>query len=154
MEELEKVFKQIRKENIDFDTNVGNGDIYIPLELSRKKDLTANEKIYLATYYCFKKNINKADKYMQLNKTQLWKIKKKLFELGFLKVKEKNIETLKEETIKKSHKGNKCEWCGKECYILQEHHYPIPAKNGGKEIVKICPNCHYTFHKLENENYE
>lgn len=154
MEEIEKVFNQIREENIDFDEMIENGDIFIPLELLRNKKLTANEKIYIATYYGFKKDINKTDNYMRLNKIQLWKIKKKLFELGFLKVKEKNIKTLKEQTILKSHKGKKCEWCGKKCYILQDHHFPVSAKDGGKEIVKICPNCHYTFHKLESEKYE
>lgn len=154
MEEIEKVFRQIRKENIDFDEIVKNGSIFIPLELLRNKTLTTNEKIYIATYYGFKKDINKTDNYMNLNKIQLWKIKKKLFELGFLKAKEKDIETLKKQTILKSHKGEKCEWCGEKCYILQEHHFPISAKDGGKEIVKICPNCHYTFHKLESERYE
>ena len=154
MVDLENIFEQIRKENSNFESMTSKGDVFLPIELLRNNKLTTNEKIYIATFYSFNKDINKTDNYMNLNKMQLWKTKKHLLELGYLKVKPQDIETLKKETIKKSHKGNKCEWCKKESYILQKHHFPIPQKDGGKDIVNICPNCHYTFHKLQSEIYE
>ena len=44
----------------------------------------------------------------------------------------------------------KCSWCMCETLILHEHHYPIPKKNFGKEIEKICPNCHAEYHRLSD----
>lgn len=67
------------------------------------------------------------------------------------KFKDRTPEEAKNFTIENSHKGQRCEWCGKECYILHEHHYPIPAKNGGTEIVRICPNCHMTYHSIKGD---
>lgn len=154
MEELDKIFENIKKENNDFELRVKNGDIYIPHKITLDKRLNTKQMLYLASYYCNNKDIKKTDELSQLNKYQLYSIKKKLFEYGYLNLKINNIENLKKETIKKSHIGKKCEWCGHECYILQEHHYPIPSKDGGNKVVNICPNCHYTFHKLESEIYE
>ena len=154
MKDLDTIYKKIKEENIDYDERIKNGDIYVPHKVILDKRLTANEMLYLSTYYSLYKDIKKADKYSRLTKLQLYRAKKHLFELGYLKSKVKDAQMLKKETIKKSHQGEKCDWCKKECYILQEHHYPISSKNGGKKIVKICPNCHYTFHKLEGEKYE
>ena len=121
-------------------------------------ELTINEKFYLAAYLVYDKSIPKADAYMQniVTKTTLSKIRKHLIELDYLEYKDlssTNIQIAKRLTIENSHKGLICEWCNKESYILQEHHYPISRKNGGKNIVRICPNCHYTFHKIISENY-
>jgi len=44
-----------------------------------------------------------------------------------------------------------CEWCFCNTFILNEHHFPIPRKDGGQEIVNICPNCHYEYHYLKYE---
>ena len=41
---------------------------------------------------------------------------------------------------------NTCDWCKGDVVVLEEHHYPIQAKDGGTETVSICPNCHATFH--------
>ena len=41
-----------------------------------------------------------------------------------------------------------CEWCNGITFVLNEHHYPIPKKDGGTETVNICPNCHYEYHSL------
>ena len=154
MKEIEDIFDKIREENLDFEERVGRGDLFIPHILTLNKKIKINEVLYLSAYYCWNKNIEKADKYSYLNKSQIYRAKKHLCELGYLKLKNKSAKEIKEETIEKSHKGKKCEWCKQECYVLQEHHYPILAKDGGKEIVNICPNCHYTFHKLESEIYE
>ena len=48
----------------------------------------------------------------------------------------------------------KCEWCGKKVLVIHEHHYPVEKRNGGKDIVKICPSCHSEYHLLINGNYE
>ena len=154
MEELDLVYDKIKKENPDFEEKVKSGLLFIPNILTLNNEITVNEFLYLIFYYCWNKDTKKADECSHLNKSKLYRAKKHLYKLGYLKLKNMNVETIKEETIKKSHKGKKCEWCKKECYILQEHHFPISAKNGGKEIVNICPNCHYTFHKLESEKYE
>lgn len=41
-----------------------------------------------------------------------------------------------------------CDWCNSESALLHEHHYPVSRKNGGKNIVEICPSCHCEFHHL------
>lgn len=41
-----------------------------------------------------------------------------------------------------------CGWCEVQCYVLEDHHYPIRKKDGGQKIVKICSNCHKNFHAL------
>lgn len=156
MEEIDFIYKQIRKETPDYDKQLENGNIYCANILTSSKKITPNEFIYLSAYYSYYKSIKKADEFIKkmINKTTLSKIKRHLADLGYINIKKENMDDLKKKTIKLSHKGNECEWCGKECYILQEHHYPIPAKDGGTQVVSICPNCHYTFHKLESEKYE
>jgi hypothetical protein len=42
----------------------------------------------------------------------------------------------------------KCEWCSAKTLVLDKHHYPVLKSEGGKEIVKVCPNCHQEFHQL------
>ena len=154
MEELDNIFKKIREENSDFDERVKAGDIFAPHAILLNRDLKITEQLYLASYYCNGKDIKKTDEKSMLTKEKLTRIKKKLYKLNFLSKTIKSPETLKKETIENSHKGHKCEWCGQECYILHQHHFPIPNKNGGTDLVNICPNCHYTFHKLEVETYE
>lgn len=154
MEELDKIFKKIREENKDFEERVSLGDIFVPHVILSNKDLTTAEQLYLASYYCYKKDIKKTDENSMLTKEKIIRIKKKLYKLNYLTKKAKTPEDLKKETIEKSHNGYKCEWCGHECYILHHHHFPIPNKEGGTNVVDICPNCHYTFHKLEGETYE
>lgn len=45
----------------------------------------------------------------------------------------------------------KCSWCKIKTTILHKHHYPIPKRKGGNQIIKICPNCHSEFH---SQNYQ
>lgn len=153
---MEGTFNKLKKEIKNFEERIEQGDIFIPKEILQIKNLSTNEKLYLTCYYTYNRSISKADDYFKkiITKQALLNIKRKLYSLEYIKIKERTIEELKKETIEKSYIGSKCEWCKKECYVLQEHHYPIPARDGGKEVVKICPNCHYTFHKLENELYE
>lgn len=47
-----------------------------------------------------------------------------------------------------------CEWCDSIVAVLHEHHFPVQLKDGGDQIVNICPNCHTTFHSLQENYYE
>jgi hypothetical protein len=42
-----------------------------------------------------------------------------------------------------------CEWCDRLVHSLQEHHFPISKKDGGKNIVKICGACHSDYHSIK-----
>lgn len=46
-----------------------------------------------------------------------------------------------------------CEWCEINTNVIDEHHYPVPKKDGGKETVNICPNCHYEYHRFEGKYF-
>lgn len=154
MNNLDDIYKRIILENSDFEERVTRGDLFIPHEIVLDRRITPTEMFYLASYYCNHKDMKKTDESFDLTNTQLARVKKDLAKYGYLKKTMMTPEQIKEETIKLSHKGKKCEWCGKESHLLHQHHYPIPLKDGGTEIVNICPNCHYTFHKLEVDNYE
>lgn len=150
---LENVFNFTKQEE-NFKENLDKGNIYIPLKLIIDRRLNFNSIELLSLYYSYDKNMEEAEKHISFSKQKLSRIKKNLKELGYLKKLELEPYKLKKLTIKKSHKGFKCEWCGKECHILHQHHFPIPQSKGGTDVVNICPNCHYTFHKLEGANYE
>lgn len=61
---------------------------------------------------------------------------------------------IKRKVISAEEDKNMCGWCKAKSITLHEHHFPIPRKDGGKETVKICPNCHYGYHYLESRRYE
>ncbi len=67
---------------------------------------------------------------------------------GYIEIGDKNIvEHLKAKNLHGLGYGDKvCEWCGVKTTVLEEHHYPIPRADGGKEVVHICPTCHREFH--------
>lgn len=63
-------------------------------------------------------------------------------------------ESIKEQILNNKGDGEKiCAWCGCKTTLLHKHHYPIPKRMGGTEIVYICSNCHSEFHVLEGEIY-
>ena len=71
---------------------------------------------------------------------------------GFLKEESREPEELKSRVINGHHlKDKTCEWCEGRSMVLHEHHYPIPRRLGGKDVVNICPNCHYGYHYLEKD---
>jgi hypothetical protein len=41
-----------------------------------------------------------------------------------------------------------CEWCECKTLSIQEHHFPISAKDGGKNTVFICAACHADYHTM------
>lgn len=116
--------------------------------------LSVNEKVYFGIYQNTNKNILITDYIMShvLSKQGLNRIKKRLLKLNLIELIDNGTpEHIKELTIHQSNKGLKCTWCGNTCSVLHKHHYPIPASKGGKTTVEICPNCHYTYHKLMEE---
>lgn len=56
------------------------------------------------------------------------------------------------EYLNKQNSSTGCLFCGYNEYILDQHHYPIRAKDGGTETITLCPNCHRAFHCL-TDNY-
>ena len=54
------------------------------------------------------------------------------------------------ESIKLPKQGEEvCEWCNNAFESLESHHFPVPKRNGGKDIVRICHTCHHKFHDYE-----
>lgn len=63
-----------------------------------------------------------------------------------------SYKEIKDEIMNNKGNGEKtCEWCGCKTTVLHKHHYPIPKRQGGKEIVNICSNCHHEFHVREGQ---
>lgn len=82
---------------------------------------------------------------------QIRRIINKLKKKGIISI-NYDPEKIKQKVISKN--GNLvCEWCNNKSYSLQDHHYPIPKKNGGKDTVKICGTCHSDYHSIQ-KNYE
>ena len=127
--------------------------VWIPRTVWLDERLNINEKFYLAIYTQCEKNENKADRIMKqiASTTTICNSKKRLRELNLIEV-ITDYEQAKSLVLQRKGKGVKCEWCGNTSFAIQEHHYPIPKHKGGKQTVKICPNCHYEYHAiLKNE---
>lgn len=124
-----------------------NGVVVLSRYLKDKK-LSAYEKIYLSLIDVWGDEVNDLfELYIPYDRQE--KIKRGLKRKGYIN-NDMSPKELKEQTIKQSHTGQKCEWCGNECFLLHAHHYPIPKKDGGTNVVHICPNCHCTFHSLQS----
>lgn len=124
--------------------------IYIPIKLQKDKRFSIYEKIYIAMYYQYSSNEYYADMEMLdivKNRKSLLYIKRKLKQKGFF-IDVATPQKAKEIVLENKNKGGTCDWCGCRTFALQEHHFPIPKSKGGKDIVKICPNCHYEYHKI------
>ena len=123
--------------------------LWIPKEVWLDTRLSVNEKFYLAMYLQFSKNEIKADRMMAqvASKPTICSIKKTLRELGLMDM-ITDCEQAKELVLQRKGQGDSCEWCGTKTFALQEHHYPIPRYKGGKETVRICPNCHSEYHLI------
>ena len=120
----------------------------IPEEIFHDASLKAVERVYLALLRKYPKYDADRIILLDISQRKLSEMKTNLQNRGYIELKIENAELAKKITIENSHKGHKCEWCGKECYVLHKHHFPISAKDGGTETVDICPNCHYTFHSI------
>lgn len=124
-------------------------NVYIPLDIIKNKALKTNEKVYLSMYYQYGNNEYYADKNMLevCSKQVLLRIKRKLKKLNLIIAPLSALDA-KNIVLKNKNTGYTCEWCQEKTNAIQEHHYPIPRCKGGKEIVKICPNCHFEYHQI------
>jgi len=154
--EIEKIFIEI-KNSVEWRKKILDNNIFVPHVLFKIKELNIKDKFYVSCYYLYDKNISTTDEEMikmWLTNEQIKRIKRKLFKLWLIdKCKDRTYEELKIETLKLRKIWKNCDWCDEKCYILHQHHYPIAKNKGWKEIVNICPNCHYTFHSLEQKYY-
>lgn len=121
--------------------------VYVPFEVWYDERLSLKEKLYKGLYLDYGES--SADRLIGIKGKSLAKIKNNLRDAGLLTPLMENHDQAKVFTIENSHKGQICQWCGKESYVLEQHHYPIPASEGGKEVVYICPNRHRTYHKIK-----
>lgn len=141
--------------NNDFLEDIGFNGLYIPPDIFNNPELSRSEKEYLSLLREWSVPIANRIMEIHTNKRSVEQIRYTLRKKGCLsETKKLSPNDAKEMTIKIANKGSKCEWCGKESYVLQRHHFPISAKNGGTETVLICPNCHYTYHQLVADNKE
>lgn len=136
--------------------------VWIKKEIWTNKDMTWIEKLLYSLLECEEINLG-SDKeiafYMNMSPSNVSIVKKRLIEKGYLtniKFKQEEIvNLLKGKNLKNKGIGKKeCEWCKINTEVLHEHHYPIRKEHRGIEVVKICPNCHHEFHKLENGKIE
>lgn len=69
-------------------------------------------------------------------------------------VNESPYTQIKADILDNKGEGDKvCAWCGCKTTVLHAHHYPVPKRLGGKEVVNICSNCHHEFHLKEGQMY-
>ena len=126
--------------------------VWIPAEIWLNENLTIQEKVFLAVIkmdFNFKNNKEFAE-FMKLSPNRIAEIKKSLYLKCYIDKKILKPKEIKNVILKGDNKNKTCEWCNNKVAILQEHHYPVLRKDGGTETVSICPNCHYTYHHLEN----
>ena len=84
-------------------------------------------------------------------KITISRIKKELKKLGYIEEETFDPYQAQNKVIREKNSGITCEWCGYKTNAIQEHHFPIPKCKGGKEVVKICPNCHFEYHRIMKE---
>lgn len=68
---------------------------------------------------------------------------------GYITIQEKISDLTAYSMLKDTniHKTG-CLFCGYNKSFLDEHHYPIRAKDGGTNTISICSNCHREFHYI------
>lgn len=66
---------------------------------------------------------------------------------GYSEAEKFNAEKIKEKALSWGDKT--CDWCGCWCHCIHSHHYPLPLRMGGSDLVGICGKCHADFHFIE-----
>ena len=125
--------------------------VWIPKEIW-ELNIPISDKFYLAIYQ-EQNDIKIADEIMLTNisKSSLLKIKNRLSQRGLITY-ISTPEQAKQFVIDMVNEGQTCEWCHRKNYVLHEHHYPVSKSHGGTKVVKICPNCHATYHYIFKED--
>lgn len=96
-------------------------------------------------------NDNDNERYVHESSTNRQQINNELSEIAerFNEIKSRVIS----ESIVMPDRGDeRCEWCGNMVINLEKHHFPIPKRSGGNEVVHICHDCHKKFHDIETNN--
>lgn len=125
---------------------------FIPVEILKDTRLTTIEKMIASLEANGLKNRTNKEiaEFLAISNSKLASGFEKLKKLGYISENTLSYEEIKEIVLKEKENAKfVCEWCGRKCNILNEHHYPIPKSKGGTETVKICPNCHAEFHSVE-----
>lgn len=128
----------------------------IPANVRYDKELTANAKLLYGEItalcnekgYCWATNGYFADR-LECSQTSISRLIKQLANRGYVSIKTENniVEQLISKNLNGFGFGNSvCDWCGIKTSVCHKHHYPIQKKDGGKETVNICPNCHNEYH--------
>ena len=98
--------------------------------------------------------LNKYNKYILINDNDndnevSWTYRGRIVE-DDINIISDEYENIKNKILNDKENNNQiCEWCGCKTSVLHKHHFPIPKRYGGKDIVNICSNCHNEFHNLE-----
>lgn len=129
-----------------------NSIIKIDINLGIKYNLSLQE---LAIYdYIMKNKIWTYDSIIKdnpllciSNKKTIYKKIEKFKKLNILHI-EKMNDTEVYNLLNKKNSKKGCLFCGYDKCSLDNHHYPIRTKDGGKDTIKLCPNCHRRFHDL------
>lgn len=121
--------------------------VWIPKEIW-ELNLQLTDRLYLGIYKTTN-DIAETDKIMEhtMSKSSILRIKQRLSDLGYITY-ITEPQQAKQFVLDMLDEGNECEWCGRKNYVLHAHHYPISKKNGGTEVVHICPNCHMNYHRV------
>ena len=87
------------------------------------------------------------------SKAQIIRWRGELLKKGAIKAIDTDMEKyLRNKNLSGFGVGNKkCAWCGIRTAVLDRHHYPVPKRLGGKQIVEVCPNCHREFHAFKQK---
>lgn len=123
-----------------------------------EKYLTMSESFLLCYLYQFGINNKipsnkKISNYLNINEKSISYLLKRLIKKEYIK--KLSNYTYKEvfDILSKGYSHeNGCIICGYSKSTLDEHHYPVRAKNGGNETISICANCHREFHEIADYN--
>lgn len=129
--------------------------IWIPKEILSNVNLNMTEKIYLAIFNQYNKNMVFTENLMQhtVSYSSVVRVRNRLMALNLIENPfTKDAVNAKEWVLHNTDEGDTCEWCGKKYPLLETHHFPIPKCAGGTETVQICPNCHSAFHYICRRN--
>ena len=131
-------------------------DIIIPANVRHDNTLKAHERLLYGEIIslsnkngeCFINNEYFAELYGVTNHCVIGWINK-LKNKGYINI-EAGMKSDKEvfDFLNKKNSSEGCLFCGYNGVAIDEHHYPIRKKDGGKETIRLCANCHREFHFL------